>query len=161
MDICLDRKNENNFDGIIAVKDIRKFATMDELKIFMLSSFTDNINVVNATKAGANGYIYKSKNYNLLIERIKSKYEEIIAPVPSPYEHLQERLFIDNLFKFLSSRELEIIELELEGLLQKEISKKLKISEQTVKNTISKAYKKINVKNVYMYNLYKLKINDL
>ncbi|MUK88998.1 EAL domain-containing protein [Ornithinibacillus sp. L9] len=45
----------------------------------------------------------------------------------------------------ISSRELEVFELILEGLSNKEISEKLFISEHTVKNHISRIFQKLNV----------------
>ena len=45
----------------------------------------------------------------------------------------------------LTNREIEVLQLITEGLLNKEIAQKLCISEKTVKNHVSNIFRKINV----------------
>ena len=63
-------------------------------------------------------------------------------------EHKQELIFENELFKDLSPREKEIVEMKLEGLSQKDIIVKSGVTENTVKTLLSRAYSKLNIKNI-------------
>jgi DNA-binding NarL/FixJ family response regulator len=59
----------------------------------------------------------------------------------------------------LTSREIEVIGLIAEGLINKEIAKKLYISEKTVKNHVSNIFKKLNVSDRTQAAIYAFKHN--
>lgn len=50
-------------------------------------------------------------------------------------------------FKNLTPREIEVVQLLAQGLKNKEIGKKLYISEATVKSDLENIYKKLNIHN--------------
>ena len=64
--------------------------------------------------------------------------EQLENPIPVALEQLKKQYSI-------STRELEVFDLILEGLSNKEISQDLYISEHTVKNHISRIFQKLNV----------------
>ena len=59
----------------------------------------------------------------------------------------------------LTARELEVLELIAQGLINKEIAKRLYISEKTVKNHISNIFRKINVSDRTQAAIYAFKHN--
>ena len=59
----------------------------------------------------------------------------------------------------LTARELEVLELIAEGLINKEIAKRLYISEKTVKNHVSNIFRKINVSDRTQAAIYAFKHN--
>jgi DNA-binding NarL/FixJ family response regulator len=59
----------------------------------------------------------------------------------------------------LSQREIEVLKLIAEGKLNKEIAKQLYISEKTVKNHVSKIFKKLNVSDRTQAAIYAFKHN--
>jgi len=59
----------------------------------------------------------------------------------------------------LTSREIEVLELIAEGMLNKEIARKLYISEKTVKNHVSNIFRKLNVSDRTQAAIYAFKHN--
>jgi len=59
----------------------------------------------------------------------------------------------------LTPRELEVLELIAQGLINKEIAKRLFISEKTVKNHVSNIFKKLNVSDRTQAAIYAYKHN--
>ncbi len=60
-----------------------------------------------------------------------------LGPVPGPARHLQVVPTGSDMRELLSDRELQVVRLVAEGLSNKEISIRLKLSDKTVKNHIS------------------------
>lgn len=52
----------------------------------------------------------------------------------------------------LTPRQREIINLRLQGLMHKQITRRLCITEPTVRNTISKAYERLDIPKEGFYN---------
>jgi DNA-binding NarL/FixJ family response regulator len=102
---------------------------------------------------GVDGYILKDADPKILLDAIRSvlKGESYIQPnmtkemfneiskVSSP--RTQEK----DLGNKLTLREIDVIKLIADGLLNKEIAKKLFISEKTVKNHVSNILRKLDV----------------
>ncbi|WP_252502103.1 EAL domain-containing protein [Sporosarcina sp. Marseille-Q4943] len=82
-----------------------------------------------------NDMVFNSKVQH---ETIKVVNEQIENPIPVALEQLQKQYSI-------TAREIEVFDLLLEGLSNKEISQDLYISEHTVKNHISRIFQKLNV----------------
>ena len=59
----------------------------------------------------------------------------------------------------LTAREIEVLELIAEGMINKEIAKQLYISEKTVKNHVSNIFKKLNVSDRTQAAIYAFKHN--
>jgi len=119
-------------------------------QFLMCSGYQNNDYVFNALKAGASGYIVKGSTsleiQNAIIELYNGG-----SPM-SPYiarkviSLLHQKKDDSNDFG-LSSREIEVLSLLSEGLLYKEISDKLQISQNTVKNHCKNIYKRLHVQN--------------
>ena len=157
-DIALLDINMPDMSGIEVLKKAKiKYPNQ---KIIMLTIHNAKEYVIEAMKNGADGYISKDANIDMLLDCIKNvhKGEYYLQPTlfaklikDNPMEVLQDiqngRKTMMPLEELLSERELEVFTLIVEGLNNREISEKLFIKEKTVKNHITRLFKKINVKN--------------
>ncbi len=118
-------------------------------KIIILTMFDDNQNIMKAILNGANGYLLKKSSP----EKIISAVNEVIAggaPMNSTVATKVLNLFKKHIPKSnndfsITKRELEILNLLVEGLENKAIAEKLFISLQTVRNHIRHIYEKLQV----------------
>lgn len=118
-------------------------------QFLMCSGYQNNEYVFSALKAGASGYIVKGSTSFEIQNAIIDLYNG--GSPMSPYIarkviSLLHQKNDDNNFG-LSHRELEVLSLLSEGLLYKEISDKLNISQNTVKNHCKNIYKRLHVQN--------------
>jgi DNA-binding NarL/FixJ family response regulator len=117
--------------------------------IIMLTVFDDDENIFKAITAGADGYILKKTSPIRILQAIEDVVQGGSPMSPSVATQVL------NLFKsfppvklhvdVLSSREKEILSLIVDGLSNDEISLKLFISLQTVRNHIRHIYEKLHV----------------
>lgn len=139
-------------NGIEAVKLLRtKFV---DLKILMLTGFEDDEKVFDSLCAGANGYILKNANMDLLIHYINevcaggAPMTPIIArKVLTQFTKLQP-FPLENEEYNLSHREKDVLQLLVKGKSYKMIASDLNISYETVHSHIRKIYQKLQVNSV-------------
>lgn len=78
------------------------------------------------------------------------------------YKVRQDSIYGSNISEFqkrgLTTKEIEVVKLLAEGMNNKEISRKLKISEQTTKNHVHSIFKKTNFKERTQVALWALKV---
>jgi DNA-binding NarL/FixJ family response regulator len=133
-------------DGIQATKCIK--SEFPDMKILMLTSFSDQDHVIPALEAGASGYQLKDIQPDELISCIK----KIIAGEnqlhPKATSHLlaslsskAERKTID----VLTNRELDVLKEIARGKSNKEIASALFITEKTVKTHVSNLLSKLEL----------------
>lgn len=145
-------------DGVEATKIIRD--NNWNVKILMLTTFDDDDYIHDALKAGADGYILKNIPSHDLFESIRSMRSGGMLISPEVAHKVVEweerakgrgtapssgRMRIKQEFESLSARERELINLIAMAYTNREIAERMYISEQTVKNYISKIYAKIGV----------------
>ena len=115
---------------------------------------------------GAEGYVLKDADPNVLIEAIRSvnsgeayiqgnMTKELVKEFKKVTLNNKETSETNN----LTSREKEVLELIAEGLINREIAKKLYISEKTVKNHVSNIFKKLKVSDRTQAAIYAYKNN--
>lgn len=158
MDINMPEKN-----GIEAIKEIK--STDEDCKIIVLTIHHEREYLLKTIELGAQGYVLKDSDHNILISAIRmvNNGETFIQPnmlmdVVKAYENKKnDRQLRGN---NLTERELEVLELIADGLVNKNIAKTLFISEKTVKNHISNIFKKINVTDRTQAAIYAFK-NDI
>jgi DNA-binding NarL/FixJ family response regulator len=149
--LSIDNEPKTSFEKCIQILKISQ-----ETKILILSISDDESLIISALEAGANGIIQKKASLEELI--IASKAIHLgVNYFPSKYNiyknfNLKEReLFFfqsNENIKKLSDRELEIVQLILQEMSNKEISSKLFLSVHTVNNHRKNIFKKLNVNNV-------------
>ncbi len=145
--ILLDFKLPDG-DGVSSCTMIKRL--YPEVKIIILTAYSQNHLVLEAIRAGADGYLLKNIKYDVLCDTIKLVHQGSHILDPAVSEGVIQSLTKEGDSpgeEGLSPRELAIIELISAGKSNKEIGLLLAISDKTVRNYISTIFKKINVTN--------------
>lgn len=146
-DVLLLDINMPVMSGIDVLQKIKK--KKYAVKVLMLTIHNEVEYVLKAIDLGADGYILKDSGSRELFKAVECVYngEGFIQPELTPM--LNSKLVARNteqaLIDDLTNREVQVLKLLAEGLFNKEIAKRLAISERTVKNHISSIFKKIGV----------------
>lgn len=121
-----------------------------DAKILLLTTFSDDEYIVKALKLGAKGYLLKQDYASILpaLEAVCSGQTvfgtEIMSRIP-------ELIHSGSSFHYedydISRRELEIIRLIADGLINKEIASQLFLSEGTVRNYLSSILDKLQLRD--------------
>ena len=130
-------------DGVAATRKIR--AAYPEVKIVMLTTFTDDGYIASAIDAGAEGYLLKSTPADGIIERIRAV--EKGAMVFDKGVKLAARKARTPSFAELTERENEVLALVAAGLSNGEIAAKLYLSQGTVRNAVSSILEKLALRD--------------
>ena len=163
-----------NCNGLEATRLIK--AELPEIQIVMLTTSTEDVDLFEALKNGAGGYLLKNLKPNVLFNYLSGLARgeaplsrELSAKLLQEFtrrsstlkEYSQARIEqafppkeADNFHQpggqpqlELTSRQREILEIVTEGLSYKEIGAKLHISENTVKYHMGEILLRFNVKN--------------
>jgi DNA-binding NarL/FixJ family response regulator len=142
-DVVLMDLNMPVLDGIEATRRIRR--TRPDARIVVLTSFSDRERILDALDAGAIGYLLKDAEPEDLIQGIKAaaRGESPLAPKAAGAV-LQARV-AQRPAEELSAREREILVLVGLGLANKQIARRLQISEKTVKVHLTNVFRRIGV----------------
>jgi len=130
-------------DGIEATRKIK--AKFPDVKIIMLTTFTDDGYIESAINAGAEGYLLKSTPADGIIERICAV--EKGAMVFDKGVGLSAKKNAAPVFPELTERENEILSLVATGLSNAEIAAKLYLSPGTVRNSVSVILEKLALRD--------------
>jgi DNA-binding NarL/FixJ family response regulator len=132
-------------DGIQATKMIK--SEIPEIKIMMLTSFSDQDHVIPALEAGASGYQLKDIEPDELIHCIKKIMNGENQLHPKATSHLLANLSNkeSNLIEQLTKRELDVLKEIARGKSNKEIASSLFITEKTVKTHVSNLLGKLEL----------------
>ncbi len=119
------------------------------VKVIILTVHNEIEFLLKAMEIGIDGYLLKESDSSELKKAISHvvRGETYIQPsmIPLLNSRMLERDIEKEKINLLTRRELEVLKLLSVGLYNKEIGKKLDISERTVKNHISSIFKKIDV----------------
>ncbi|MDR7871032.1 MAG: response regulator transcription factor [Tissierellaceae bacterium] len=145
--ILLDFKLPDG-DGVNGCNLIKR--NYPDIKVIILTAYSQNHLVMETIRAGADGYLLKNIQHEVLINTIKMVHDgaHILDPsvskgVINNIQNGSEKNEDDD----LSPRESDILKLISTGKSNKEIAEALSISDKTVRNYISNIFKKINVTN--------------
>ncbi|NUP17527.1 MAG: response regulator transcription factor [Streptomyces sp.] len=138
-------------DGITVCRELR--SRMPHLACLMLTSFDDEDALLDAIMAGASGYVLKQIKGSDLISAVRTVASGQSMLDPATTARLMRSLRADPAetpavapeLAGLSPRERDILALIGDGLTNREIGKKLYLSEKTVKNHISRLLAKLGV----------------
>ena len=138
-------------DGITVCRELR--SQMPELACLMLTSFDDEEALLDAIMAGASGYVLKQIRGSDLVSAVRTVASGQSMLDPATTARLKSSLRADPVetpsvppeLEGLSPRERDILALIGDGLTNREIGKKLYLSEKTVKNHISRLLAKLGV----------------
>jgi len=137
-------------DGISVCRELR--SQMPELAALMLTSFDDEDALLDAIMAGASGYVLKQIKGSDLVSAVRTVASGQSMLDPATTARLMRSLRTEPAapdvspeLASLSPREREILTLIGDGLTNREIGKRLYLSEKTVKNHISRLLAKLGV----------------
>ncbi|TWV56745.1 response regulator transcription factor [Streptomyces misionensis] len=138
-------------DGISVCRELRD--RMPELACLMLTSFDDEDALLDAIMAGASGYVLKQIKGSDLVSAVRTVASGQSMLDPETTARLMRSLRADPEetpslppeLASLSPRERDILALIGDGLTNREIGRKLYLSEKTVKNHISRLLAKLGV----------------
>ncbi|RIH83803.1 response regulator [Calidithermus roseus] len=140
-DVVLMDLRMPGMDGVTA---IRRMRSQSKSQVLVLTTFDTDAEIVQAVEAGATGYLLKDVPREELFRavRLTARGEAVLSPpvaarllgrMRSPSE------------EHLSNRELEVLGLVAKGFSNKEIAKRLHISEATVKTHLLHTFGKLGV----------------
>jgi DNA-binding NarL/FixJ family response regulator len=129
-------------DGVSAIRQIR--ASGARPQVLVLTTYDTDSEIVRAVEAGATGYLLKDVPREELFRAVRlcARGEAVLSPpIAARLLGRMRGATEEN----LSVRELEVLALVAKGLSNKEIARKLKISEATVKTHLLHAFSKLGV----------------
>lgn len=143
-------------DGVEATREIK--AARNSPAILAITAFSSDDYLVPVLAAGAGGYLVKDTEPAEIISAIHAVHNgtaaispsvssDLVSAIQSAYRDTRQEVrdLIEDLG--LTARELEILNLLAKGLNNTEISRKLKISEATVKTHMAKIFSKLEVRD--------------
>lgn len=138
-------------DGVKGTKLIKD--SFPEIKVLILTTFSDIEYIQDAIKNGASGYLLKDSSYDLIYDGIKAAISGNIVIHPDIASNIFNHSNLDGDIKSikkkfdLSKREIDIIKFVSDGLSNKEIANELFLSEGTIKNNVSTILSKLNIRD--------------
>jgi DNA-binding NarL/FixJ family response regulator len=137
-------------DGIEATRRLRTEAP--EVKVVVLTTYSDDRSVLDALRAGARGYLTKDASGEQIHEALRQVLDDHAVIDPAVQRHLVNAIaaepaprpeFPDG----LTPREAEVLSLMARGLSNTEIASRLTVSEATVKSHVNHLYAKIGARD--------------
>ena len=143
----------------LAVLEELDFNTLPT-RVIVLTAAEDDRDVVRAMRLGARGVVLKESAIDLLVKSIHRVHAgeiwldgHMTAEVINAFS-ASSKSGARNEKPLLSDREMEVVQLIAQGFHNKEIGKKLFISEQTVKNHLHNIFDKLGVSDRFELALY-------
>ena len=130
-------------DGIEAITHIK--AEMPRIEVIALTSVLQDGSVSDAIQAGAIGYLIKDTRGDQLVQAIRDAAEGRVHLSPEAAIRLAKDLGRPERVESLTKRETSVLRLVAEGLANKEIARRLSISEKTVKAHLNNVFAKLDV----------------
>jgi DNA-binding NarL/FixJ family response regulator len=136
-DVTLMDLQMPDMTGIEAIVGIR--SDFPEARIIVLTTYSGDVQVVRALRAGARGFLLKGRVNRELLDIIRAVHAGQRRIPPEIAAELAEHAGEED----LSARELEVLGLVAQGNANKEIAARLSITEETVKSHVTKILAKL------------------
>jgi DNA-binding NarL/FixJ family response regulator len=124
----------NGLDAIIAIR-----GEFPEARIIVLTTYTGDVQVLRALKAGARAYLLKNLLHKELLETIRAVHAGKKTVSPEVSFQLAEHATDDA----LTPAEVRVLRLIADGNANKEIASQLSVSEETVKGQVRNILSKL------------------
>jgi DNA-binding NarL/FixJ family response regulator len=125
----------NGLDAVIAIR-----GDFPEAKIIVLTTYTGDVQVLRALKAGARGYLLKNLLHRELLETIRAVHAGKKVLSPDASFEVAEHATDDP----LTPGEVEVLRLIAAGNANKQIANNLSITEETVKGRVKNILSKLS-----------------
>ncbi len=130
-------------DGVGATRRI--MAASPDMRIVVLTSFADQQRILDALDAGAAGYILKDAAPDEVLAAVRAAMAGGAPLDPKVARVLLDRQRAARPTRTLSPRELEVLALLGDGHANKQIARRLGISERTVKAHLTNVFRQLGV----------------
>lgn len=163
-DVVLMDINMPGINGIEATKQIKLLHA--QVKVIILTSFSDQDHVLPALRSGAKGYLLKDIEPEDLARAIRRVYQGKVELHPDIAEHLVHQYAepeqtayppTDNSISELTKREKDVLRLIASGKSNRSIAEELFITEKTVKTHVSHVLSKLGMSDRTQAAIYALK----
>jgi DNA-binding NarL/FixJ family response regulator len=141
-------------DGLGALAELQRRAP--EIKVVMLTSFSEEPNVVRALRGGAAGFVLKNCSADELIAAVRAAHngDAYLSPAVTRLvlrfvtpDRAVSRDHADARLATLTAREREVLGLVAEGMSNAEVGRGLHMSEATIKTYVSRILTKLECTN--------------
>lgn len=132
-------------DGVEAVAVLR--AELPACRVVMLTTFDDQDYVVRAMQAGAAGYLLKDLPSRELAAAVRLAHAGVLPLDPAVAARLTAAVPQRRPAVPLSARETDILALVAQGMTNREIGRRLHLSEGTVKNHLSRLLERLGLRD--------------
>lgn len=149
----------DNGEGGDLVREIRSESPVTRVIVLLDSS--ERTSVVEAFRAGAQGVFCRTESFRLLSRCIQCVHQGQIWASSGELQYVLEALarpVLPNVKSgsLLSARETDVVRCVVEGMTNREIAQRLKLTEHTVKNYLFRIFEKLGVSSRVEVVLYAL-----
>ena len=130
-------------DGIEATRRIA--VEHPSCRVLVLTSFSDQTKIMEALSVGAEGYLLKHSEPEQIVAAIRAINEGGSPLDPKAARVLLDSRRLDQSATELTDREREVVLLVRAGLANKQIARRLGISDRTVKAHLTRVFQRIGV----------------
>jgi len=152
---------EDHGGGFELVREIR--SQSPATRVIVLLDASERASVIEAFRAGAHGVFCRTEPFRLLAKCIQCVHQGQVWASSSELHFVLEALskptFVNlhtNGGSLLSAREVDVVRCVAEGLTNREIAQRLKLTEHTVKNYLFRIFDKLGVSSRVEVVLYAL-----
>ena len=144
-DVVLMDLSMPGVDGVEATRRIKESHPL--VHVVVLTSFSDQTRILSALETGADGYLLKHSEPQTIIDAVRSTVEGGAPLDPRAARVLLSARSLGGQAATMSARERQVLRLVVDGLANKQIARRLDISERTVKAHLTNVFQRIGVRD--------------
>jgi DNA-binding NarL/FixJ family response regulator len=142
-DVVLLDLSMPGLDGVGVTHALRQTGRL--VPILVLTSYSDSGLVVDAVRAGADGYLLKQSEAEVILDGVRMVADGRAPVDPAVAAQLMNDIRDRSPADELTDREREVLEMVRQGHPNKSIARRLQISERTVKAHVTRIFQRIGV----------------
>ncbi|EFL10076.1 MULTISPECIES: response regulator transcription factor [Actinomycetes] len=139
--VLMDLQLGDGMDGVEAIRRLR--AAAEPPRVLVLTTYDTDADITRSIEAGATGYLLKAESADELYAAIRAAAAGRTALSAPVADRMMAQLRAPR--PALTDRERDILEQLAQGLGNREIARRLFISEATVKTHLGRIYEKLGV----------------